>query len=833
MKATWMGCLLLLLASTMALGQTNPVPFVNQPLVPMNAAPGGSDFTLTVNGAGFVSSSVVNWNGTALTTVFVSSSQLTATVPASNIAATGTASITVSSPAPGGGRSNVEFFQVSSPVSQLTFANFQQNISTDIFQPTAADFNGDGKLDLAALSGYTGQILILLGNGDGTFEAPVGYGLGGGNIVSADFNGDGRVDLAVPWSGTNSIVAILLGNGDGTFQPQATFSTPPFPVFIGGGAPGSVSVLLGNGDGTLESHIDYAQGASPVSLAVGDFNGDGKLDIAYLDFGGEVSILLGNGDGTFQTGQSIATIQSGGDLLTADLNGDGKLDLVQVTGNSPVGNISVLLGNGDGTFQAPVNYSVPAYPEAVIAADFNGDGELDLATIDGAGASNVTTAVLSILLGNGDGTFQSYTDFPTNGGLAGLVAGDFNGDGKMDVAVTPGAVLLQGLFPAASVSSFSLTFGAQAVGTTSPAQTVTLTNTGTATLDLSNITITGTGAGAFAQTNTCGSTIAVNANCQVSVMFGPTSGGSPTASLNITDNALGSPQYISLAGATLTYLSPSSTTFPSQYVGTSGLPQTVTLTNTGTGTLTITSVAASPSDFAPLSTCGNSVGPGSSCSIGVFFDPTTTGTRNGTLTVTDSASDSPQTASLTGVGQDFSLAPSGSSTATVSTGQAANYTVTVAPGGGFNQTVLLSCGGAPALSTCSLPASVGLNGSATAVSVTVTTAGSSAGLTQPRSGPAIGGTFGVWVTLSGTLGLAMLVSLGSWRRARCPQWTYGLALLSLLFVGATLSACGGSNGSGGGSGGTQAGTYNLTVTGSFTSGSTTLTHNTTLTLTVQ
>jgi hypothetical protein len=368
MKATWICRVLVLLASTITLAQTNPVPFVNQPLVPMSAAPGGSDFTLTVNGTEFVSSSVVNWNGTALTTVFVSSSQLTATVPASNIAAAGTASITVSSAASGGGRSNVEFFQVTSPVSQLTFATFQQDISTEVFQPTAADFNGDGKLDLAALSGYTGQILILLGNGDGTFEAPVGYGLGSGNIVSADFNGDGKLDLAVPFSATNSTVAILLGNGDGTFQPQATFSTPPFPQFIavgdfngdgkldvatanGGGAPGSVSVLLGNGDGTLESHIDYAQGASPVSLAVGDFNGDGKLDIAYLDFGGEVSILLGNGDGTFQAGQSIATIQSGMDLLTADLNGDGRLDLVQVTEDSPVGNISVLLETATARFR--------------------------------------------------------------------------------------------------------------------------------------------------------------------------------------------------------------------------------------------------------------------------------------------------------------------------------------------------------------------------------------------------------------------------------------------------------------------------------------------------
>src|SRR5262249_39702 len=148
----------------------------------------------------------------------------------------------------------------------------------------------------------------------------------------------------------------------------------------------------------------------------------------------------------------------------------------------------------------------------------------------------------------------------------------------------------------------------------------------------------------------------------VNVTFTPASPGNRSANLSITENGPGSPQMVLLTGVgngSLVSLSPSIVSFPNQYVGTSGLPQTAQLSNTGNATVTITSITASPSDFATLSTCGNTLAPGGSCAIGVFFDPTTGGTRNGTLTVTDSASGSPQTASLTGVGQDFFMSSSG------------------------------------------------------------------------------------------------------------------------------------------------------------------------------
>jgi hypothetical protein len=246
-------------------------------------------------------------------------------------------------------------------------------------------------------------------------------------------------------------------------------------------------------------------------------------------------------------------------------------------------------------------------------------------------------------------------------------------------------VFLQGAFPIASPSPNSITFAQQAIGSNSSPQSITLTNTGNTTLNVSGINVAGTNATDFVQTNTCGATLAAGANCQISVTFTPTAGGNRAAAVSISDDAVLSPQTVALAGSTTPYpasgVSPSSVTFPSQYVGTSGLPQTVTVTNTGTATLTIASVSTNPADFGSLNSCGSSLAASSSCAIGVFFDPTVGGTRTGTLTITDNATGSPQTVTLTGSGQDFSVNPSAAASATVSAGQTASYSIALAPGG--------------------------------------------------------------------------------------------------------------------------------------------------------
>ena len=383
------------------------------------------------------------------------------------------------------------------------------------------------------------------------------------------------------------------------------------------------------------------------------------------------------------------------------------------------------------------------------------------------------------------------------------------------------------------LSPSTLSFGNEPVGNTSASQSITVSNTGYSTLNISSISVTGADAGDFSQTSSCGSTLGASSSCTVSVTFSPAVLGSRNAAVTISDDAPASPQTITLTGSGISTvgLSPSSITFSGQYVGTSGLPQSVTVTNNGTAPLTITNAATSPSDFGALNACGSSVAPGASCAIGVFFDPTTAGARTGTLTLTDNGVGSPHTVTLSGMGQDFSVAPSSSSTVTVTSGQTANYTVAIASAGGFNQAVALSCSGAPALSTCSLSSSsVTLNGSApSSVTVVVTTGGSSAKLLTRVGFPPASTPQTVWWSAASLPGLTLLGICVAWRRKQSVRLLRGLAFAWLFLI----ASCGGGSGGNNGTGGTPAGTYSLMVTGTFSSGSTTLTHTTKLTLVVK
>jgi hypothetical protein len=320
------------------------------------------------------------------------------------------------------------------------------------------DFNGDGKLDLAVVNFGDWNIYVLLGNGDGTFQAArsVYVASGGGfpwYVVAADFNGDGRLDLAVSNYQDNSL-SVLLGNGDGTFQaPQTTpVGTNPAKVavgdFNGDGKPdlavssvanGTVSVLLGKGDGTFLPPLVTPAGANPWYFAVGDFNGDGKLDLAVADYGcpldcnsspsNTVTVLLGNGDGTFLPGTNLTVGNGPAGVAVGDFNGDGRLDLAVTNLNDNT--LSVLLGNGDGTFQAPHTFADPGmtHPYFVAVGDFNRDGKLDLVV------SNELNTTVSVLLGNGDGTFQAAQDFAVDNDPVYVTVNDFNGDGAPDLAV--------------------------------------------------------------------------------------------------------------------------------------------------------------------------------------------------------------------------------------------------------------------------------------------------------------------------------------------------------------------------------------------------------------
>jgi hypothetical protein len=665
-----------ILSSRALAAAKNPVPLINQPLVPDAVKPGGEGFTLTVHGTGFVSGAVVKWNDSSLATTFISDSQLTASVPASDIAAASTASVTVVNPSPGGGTSNVMFFEVTPSSSSIALsAPSAFGAGTDPDSAAVGDFNGDGKLDLAVANEGSNNISILLGNGDGTFHAAADYGAGTDpdSVAVGDFRGDGKLDLVVANYYSNN-VSILLGNGDGTFQAAVNYGvSAPTSVAVGdfngdgkldlavANVFSDVSVLLGNGDGTFQAAVNYGAGTEPAWAAVGDFNGDGKLDLAVANVdSNNVSVLLGNGDGTFQAAVSYGVGTEPVSVAVGDFNGDGKLDLAMANYGSS--NVSVLLGNGDGTFQAAVNYGAGAEPAWVAVGDFNGDGKLDLAVV------NVATGNVSVLLGNGDGTFQAAVNYGAGIGES-VAVGDFNGDGRLDLAAPNSDVFVLLQIPLASLSSTSLNFGNQLVGTTSAPSKVTLSNPSGPALTISSIAVTGTNATDFSQTNTCGTGLADGASCTITVTFKPAQSGPRTASVTITDNAAGSPQTISLSGTGLVSgpnatPSPSSLTFATQLVGTSSSAQSATLTNYGTTALSITSIAAS-GDFSQTNTCGSSLAADASCTINVTFKPTQRGTRTGAVSIADNAAGSPQTVSLTGTGTVVEFNPASLSFGTV------------------------------------------------------------------------------------------------------------------------------------------------------------------------
>ena len=333
--------------------------------------------------------------------------------------------------------------------------------STVTASVAVGDFNGDGKPDLAIGHNSGDTVSVLLGNGDGTFQAAVSYPAGSGySVAVGDFNGDGKLDLVTANIGGSfaGTVSVLLGNGDGSFQNAVNYpaGSVPYTVavgdFNGDGKPdlavannvdaGTVSVLLGNGDGTFQAATSYSVGAytDPGSVAVGDFNGDGKPDLVTANGNNKtVSVLLGNGDGTFRSAVSSAAGGGAYTVAVGDFNGDGRPDLATTNG-SVGGVVSVLLGNGDGTFQTAKNYGVGRQPESVAIGDFNGDGSPDLVVTN----FNTSPGVASVLLGNGDGTFQAPLNYGAGAGPYSIAVEDFNGDGKLDLAVvnasSPGIV---------------------------------------------------------------------------------------------------------------------------------------------------------------------------------------------------------------------------------------------------------------------------------------------------------------------------------------------------------------------------------------------------------
>lgn len=382
-------------------------------------------------------------------------------------------------------------------------------------------------------------------------------------------------------------------------------------------------------------------------------------------------------------------------------------------------------------------------------------------------------------------------------------------------------------FPNGELSPVNLNFQNENVGSTTAAQTVTLANpTATAALPVGSITVSGP----FTQSNNCGASVAAGGTCTISVSFAPTTPGSATGSLTV--NAGGGEQTATLAGTGMgadIELTGGPVAFGGQYVGTSGLPQNLTVLSNGNEPLTISAITTS-AGFGYTTSCNSPVAAGTTCTIAIFFDPTAPGSETGTLVITDSAaSGSQQTVSLSGSGEDFSLAAAGAQSAAIAAGQSAQFSLQLTGLGGFAQTVALTCAGTPPSGgVCVVsPATVAATSAASAVNVTV--GGPAAISATGHDGKPRGGLT-AFVGQLALLSLAVLGLPGRRRASRAAAVTRVAAATGLLLA---LSGCGGGPATATTSGGAPATTYSFSVIGTFSSGATTLTHQVGLTVTVE
>jgi len=335
------------------------------------------------------------------------------------------------------------------------FTPFQQYATgTNAHSVTSVDLNGDGRLDLAVANSGNNTVSVLFGRGDGTFNAAANYGVGSApkSVFAADINGDGRPDLLTANQDSNNI-SVLINNGNGTYATAVNYAGPTgahevvaadidgdgdLDIAATGWGGTVVSIFRNNGNGTFAAATNYTVGSNPHSLQLVDFNGDGRPDLAVASLGSNAaSILLNSGTGTFGSVVNYTVGSRPHSIRAADLNGDGRIDLV--TANDGDASASVLLGNGNGTFASAVRYATGSVPKGVAIGDINGDGRLDIVTANTAGnypsnSNNPGGNTVSVLLGNGNGTFAAPIAYMTGNTPFNLALADFNGDGRLDIA---------------------------------------------------------------------------------------------------------------------------------------------------------------------------------------------------------------------------------------------------------------------------------------------------------------------------------------------------------------------------------------------------------------
>jgi hypothetical protein len=737
------------------------------------------------------------------------------------------------------------------------------------------DINGDKKLDVV-VANATARIGILLGNGNSKLKTETfiniittstpctTYG-----VALGDFNGYGFLYLAVLCQN------FVLGQ---VSQPN-----------------GSIQILLGNGDGTFRTPVVYAiDGLNPSSIFVADFNGDKKLDLAVLNqASNNITILLGNGDGTFGTAADYAmpSDTTPGSMAIGDLNGDGRADIAVAGFTSQVGVITVFLANPDGSLGTATNWitTTPAVcaqascspPTAVAITDVNNDGKLDLVADDNAGAG------LVCLVGNGDGTFSAVIVSDAARVVqtvpATLATGDFNGDGKQDVAEALNFPTNQNLViyhgngdgtfqPPVFLSEGQLTsYGA------GPVVSSDLNADGFTDLVLGTVPPDGTSA------------IIVVLNCGLRCTSTSLTSSSPNSSFNqpVTFTATVSPISSKATGTPTGLVSFQDTgTFPVTNLGTatlatgsaafvySGLSvggHAITAIYQGDQNFTLSTSSpfvqgvSQASTTTAISSSPNPSSSGQSVTFTAVVSPSTSGVPTGSVVFSDNGSQSVSIALDATGSASFSISslttgahsitwaysgdgnfnPSTSATlsqivgtssaplvissnrtsATVGAGQSASFLLAITPLTGFNSSNSISfgCSGLPALSNCSFtPATLTTTGHVVTTTLSITTSG-------PHTGSATLRPFGSGVFAAGWLLIAGLICLPFSGKCTSLSGLIRLVCVMSLVMLFAVACGGGSGGSGSGSSTTPAGTYSIVVTATAGSGS--QTQNLSLTVT--